>query len=309
MFSSGIVPLSDMMEVEQQYWHQSPSSIIHLCCKCCVKFEDFLFSDLHAEAPGPDSVLHCPRYGWERTAFPVCPGGKTNIYLDISLFQPAKSLCCGWSPSLSFLLGAQACFLSFHPTGAVPRTSQIPTKKTRRVKPRMAGKIKLIRCRKKALAEKCFHCSHEMKIKENQYVVLVFFTKMVALSPYMNLPFASSALLCFLTMQTNQPQMESAVHWWFTSCCFRGAACRGVLGAAWSCLIGDSPLWLQPGITSSLQYIWSCCLTMKLSIIWIYFSTIHLLSLHTFYASCGIDLTHKPGIPAVKPYSCWFNLC
>lgn len=104
---------------------------------------------------------------------------------------------------------------------------------------------------------------------------------MVALSPYMNLPFASSALLCFLTMQTNQPQMESAVHWWFTSCCFRGAACRGVLGAAWSCLIGDSPLWLQPGITSLLQYIWSCCLTMKLSNIWIYFNTIHLLSIHT----------------------------
>lgn len=86
---------------------------------------------------------------------------------------------------------------------------------------------------------------------------------------------------CFLTMQTNQPQMQSAVHWWFTSCCFRGAACRGVLGAAWSCLIGDSPLWLQPGITSSLQYIWSCCLTMKLSIIWVYFDTIHLLWLHT----------------------------
>lgn len=115
-------------------------------------------------------------------------------------------------------------------------------------------------------------------------------------------------------MQTNRPQMDSAVHWWFTSCCFRGAACRGVSGAAWSSLIGDSPLWLQPGMTSSLQYIWSCCLILKLSSIWIYVDTIHRNAkthslAHTFYTSAvWVQTTNQ--VLQLSDYShCAINIC
>lgn len=134
-----------------------------------------------------------------------------------------------------------------------------------------------------------------MEMKENQYV---FIPKWLLLA----LTWTPICVLhppCFLTMQTNRPQMESAVHWWFTSCCFRGAACRGVLGAAWSNLIGDSPLWLQPGITSSLQHIWRCCLPMKISLIQIYLNTIHLLSKHTHLKPLWYWFD-----PQTKYYSC-----
>lgn len=137
-----------------------------------------------------------------------------------------------------------------------------------------ADKATLIRFKRKLEQKNVFGWSHELEITEKQYV---FIPKELLLA----LTWTSICVLhprCFLTMQTNQPQMDSAVHWWFTSCCFRGAVCWGLLGAAWSTLIGDSPLWLQPGITSSLRYIWGCCLVMKLSIIWIPFNAIPVLS-------------------------------
>lgn len=48
----------------------------------------FLSSDLHPEAPGQDSILHRARDRWERSSLAVCPRGKTNTYLDISLLCP-----------------------------------------------------------------------------------------------------------------------------------------------------------------------------------------------------------------------------
>lgn len=98
------------------------SPVFHACFS-------FLSSDLNSEAPGKDSVLHRARHCWERSSLALCPRGKTNTYLDISLLcpffiprAPAKSRRRrrDWSPRIILLTEAQPCFLSFHLNGLLP---------------------------------------------------------------------------------------------------------------------------------------------------------------------------------------------
>lgn len=93
-------------------------SVFHACFP-------FVSSDLHPEAPGQDSVLHRARDCRERSSLAVCPRGKTNTYLDVSLLCPffiptswpePQPLCCDQSPGLSFLLERSQLFSPFTKT-------------------------------------------------------------------------------------------------------------------------------------------------------------------------------------------------
>lgn len=104
-----------------------------MCWKCCARLEHFpfVFSDLHTEAPGPDSVLHCARDRWERSSLPVCPRGKANIYLDISLLCPffnRLSLSAAAEAPLYLFVGSTAMFALLSPScccaSHIPNTHQ-----------------------------------------------------------------------------------------------------------------------------------------------------------------------------------------
>lgn len=85
----------------------------------------FFSPDLHPEAPGQDSVLHRARDCWERSSLAVCPRGKANTYLGVSLLCPffmprpgpkPQPLCRDWSPCLSFCLERSHVFSTFTQT-------------------------------------------------------------------------------------------------------------------------------------------------------------------------------------------------
>lgn len=79
-----------------------------------------LSSDLHPAATGQDSVLDRARNCRERSSLAVCPRGKTNPYLEISLLCPffirphwPKPHHQAWlKPCSIAMFGARLCFVS-----------------------------------------------------------------------------------------------------------------------------------------------------------------------------------------------------